>query len=142
MTTIAYRDGILAADTMVSGSGCRVGSVVKAFRRTDGHMAGAAGDLSWAQRLLGWFTAGEEGEAPLPKENAGEAIIVRPDGEVFFVDESGMHTLSAEFFSLGSGACVALGAMAAGASAETAIEIACRFDCHTGGDITVLHLKD
>lgn len=141
MTTIAYRDGILAADTQVCGGGGRAGTVVKVVRRSDGHLAGTAGDLSWAQRLHGWFMGGENGEPPLPKEGGGEAILIRPDGGVHYVDEVRTHTLKADCHASGSGSQFALGAMAAGATAERAVEIACSLDIHTGGEVTVVKLE-
>jgi len=47
-----------------------------------------------------------------------------------------------EFFAIGSGAAIALGAMAFGASAEVAVEIACRYDTCSGPPVVRASLND
>jgi ATP-dependent protease HslVU (ClpYQ) peptidase subunit len=45
-------------------------------------------------------------------------------------DEAGVTKVTHPYWAIGSGAELAIGAMAAGASSEKAIEIACQFDIH------------
>lgn len=138
MTTIAYRDGVMAADSLSTSDGIAMGTVAKAIRREDGAMCGAAGSTSLIRALLAWFENGEGGDKPDLKDNGAQALIIRPTGSTEWHDEFGFHVISAPFFAIGSGRDVALGAMAAGASAEEAVEHAIRFDINSGGPIVVV----
>ncbi|MFA5567960.1 MAG: hypothetical protein WC972_04855 [Trueperaceae bacterium] len=144
MTTIAYRDGVLAADTQVNNGSARVGTVQKVHRRADGHMAAGTGDFSYTQRFIAWFLGGEAGEPPLPKRgddgnDEGQGFIFRPDGRIVCFEGTGPNELTAPYWAQGSGRNFALGAMAHGASAEEAVQAAMRHDVWTGGEITVIH---
>lgn len=143
MTTIAYRGGVLAADTQVNNDGARIGTVQKVHRRDDGHLAAGSGDFSYTQRFIAWFLAGEDGEPPLPTRgddgrDEGQGFIFRPNGQVVSLEGSGSNTMAAPYWAQGSGRELALGAMAHGASAEEAVRAAIAHDVHSGGEITVL----
>lgn len=141
MTTIAYRDGMLAADTAMCQGGVMMGHLVKIHRRGDGHMVGAAGDASYNARFSKWFLEGEKGPPPEAKEGPDwldRGVIFRRDGSLHVFEPRGDFRCSDEFYALGSGKEAALGAMFAGATAENAVRAAIRFDPHTGGDVTVL----
>ena len=57
LTTIAYNDGIMAADKLaVSGNG-KHGRVTKIFK-VNGHLVGIAGAMDVAIALLRWFENG------------------------------------------------------------------------------------
>lgn len=138
MTTIAYRDGVLAADTLICESDRRVGRVVKIMRRA-GILAGVAGCLAHMQAFHSWFMGGMIGEPPAMKtgERTSDAIIVH-DGRILGLGELGWDVMKANYYAIGSGAGVALGAMASGATAEQAVQAAIELDVWSGGDITVL----
>jgi len=53
---------------------------------------------------------------------------------VFLTEDGPLH-LEAPFFASGSGRFLAMGAMAAGASAEQALQIACDMDQGTSGPV-------
>jgi ATP-dependent HslUV protease subunit HslV len=65
-------------------------------------------------------------------------VIYRRSGTIDVFEPRGKFAMNAPFYAFGSGKEPALGAMFAGADAETAIEAAIQFDPHTGGEITVL----
>jgi len=73
-----------------------------------------------------------------------EALLVKPDGEVFlFVDAyypSG--PLIGDVFTIGSGKKYALGAYRAGANAVQAVEIAIQCDSMCGGPIAAVTLHE
>lgn len=146
MTTIAYKDGVLAADTRSSIGDSLLGDLVKIVRRPDGHLAGAAGSAAYLSAFHRWFLAGENGDPP----HAGEAkdwldrgiiIIFRPNGDVEVFEPEGSHLTHAPYFAIGSGRPEALGAMFAGGDAVTAVRAAIEHDAHTAGDIVVLSHK-
>jgi len=143
MTTIAYRDGVIAADSQCDSGDFRDCTAIKVARNDRGDLCGAAGDLPTAQRVLAWFEAGEKGDEPrYRKEEAnGEGFIVRRDGSIEIMDDGGHYTIKASYYATGSGRKFALGAMAAGATAEQAVEAAMKHDIYTGGEI-VTHARD
>lgn len=137
MTTIAYRDGVMASDSLVTAGTLRCGSMRKITRNSVGWIGGGAGPMETIVRLLAWIDAGAEGEPPEMKE--ADAIIVSPDGVVHFWTGAGPLTpVQGSFFAVGSGERVAVGAMAAGADAIQAVRLAIEYDTGTGGDIAFL----
>ena len=143
MTTIAYRDGVLAADTQVSRCGNDSGRTVK-VRRIGRLLVGACGTTSLTQRFIGWIAGGMKGPAPALRIDDSHACVVAvmPDGAL--VEWNGDHPpdiIRAPFAAWGSGADIALGAMAFGASAEEAVKAAASIDHATGGDITALSVR-
>lgn len=139
MTTIAYRDGVLAADTQQTDAhGCAHGRVVKVTRRGP-ILAAAAGQACHARKFLDWFRAGMNGEPAIGDDDRNaDGILFLPDGTVIEFSPRGSKTVTCEFYATGSGMDYALGAMAMGASAEEAVRVAMRFDNCTGGEVTVL----
>lgn len=137
MTTVAYRDGVLAADSLCTSNDTVTGHAVKLRRLADGRLAGLLGRAGAAQRLLSWIEAGAQGEQP-----GGDAavVIVDRDGATYYEDGVSERCSRAPFKAWGTGGCLAMGAMAAGTSAEQAVRIACEWDIYTGGDVTVLSL--
>lgn len=142
MTTIAYRDGIMAADSAVSNpdSGMLIGRTPnKVIRLPSGALYGSAGDLDDRLLLAMIFDVKTPDDLPDPValseiKQSIDAIFVFPDRRVFAVstNERACATmLEGEFFALGSGGDIAIGAMAAGASAYQAVEIACEWNSWT-----------
>lgn len=141
MTTIAYRDGMLAADTAMCQGGVMMGSVEKIARRADGDLCGSAGDASYNAAFTAWFLGGEEGSPPEAKEEDrtfDRGVIFRRSGDIEIYEPRGRFAASAPYFAFGSGKEPALGAMFAGADAAVAVEAAIEFDPHSGGAVTVL----
>lgn len=160
MTTIAYRNGVMSADSRVVAGHRVIGSVQKVFR-VEGLCArflgaGSAGDLGAA--LVGVAGRAEKRELfmewiegrgarsdmkEIDDKNDFEAIIVFSDtpGTIRTFDISCVPVdIEAEFYGIGSGAEFALGAMEAGAGPESAVEIAIRRDVYSGGAIQTINL--
>ncbi|ARQ95376.1 hypothetical protein [Bradyrhizobium phage BDU-MI-1] len=134
MTTLAYRDGVLAADTQMTSS-CIVGrNAVKIVRRDDGALAGGSGDFAWVQAFHRWFLDGEQGDPPAIDEDSIGLIIKK--GQPFEAFETnGTVESRGPYISFGSGKHFALGAMFAGASAEEAVRAGMHFDPYSGGRV-------
>ena len=137
MTTIAYKDGVLAADSLItSANNARCGSVRK---------IGEAGDMWWAysgathqmESFEQWAKSGMMGDPP-KFENQGVGIIVSPGGIVREWWGDGWLEITSDAHAWGSGERIARGAMMAGASAKRAIEIAIALDIETGGEVQEL----
>lgn len=138
MTTIAYKDGVLVADTQVTEGNWTLGTVVK-VRRIGRVLAGYAGGLSAGQRFLEWVAEGLAGDCPM--EEGNEGFVIEPDGRItVWNSEYGIAMGHGKYYSCGSGRPFAVGAMAAGASAQEAVLIAATHDIYTNDKLTVLHL--
>jgi ATP-dependent protease HslVU (ClpYQ) peptidase subunit len=149
VTTIAYKDGVLACDSAWSEDSRIIGLINKIRRFDTGVLYGGAGaaDDRALLNLLHKVTHPND----LPPydtiweiQNSVTAIVVFPDGRVFEVstgdDDCGVCPLDSPA-AVGSGKWIAIGAMEAGASAVEAVEIACKRDCHSKGPVHSLALK-
>lgn len=147
MTTIAYRDGILAADTRAySGHTNWVGVKSKIFELSDGMMVGiSTPNPGYSAELMDWVVSGFEMDRyPILADRTFSMIVVYPNGQVsvFIDNHTDIGFLSNDFFAIGSGECYALGAMAAGASAIEAVKIGCDMDPFTAGPVEALCMPD
>ena len=142
MSTIAYRDGSIAGDTLCCSGWVRSGRVeAKITRGPSGVLAGAVGSATFAEKLLRWARLGRQGDPPKGEDTADRCdrgVVIEADGRITVYEGDGSFTLDAPFFAMGSGRELALGAMAMGASAERAIEVASRLDVYTGSEIQAL----
>ncbi len=153
MTTIAYRAGTLASDSMLSCSdednGYIVGCVEKIFTLSDGSLLGLSGDADAFDVIAALEGAVDRDPIANDLVNVGaecEGILVRPDGRTFWLDtaEEGYVSLSEftdEFAAIGSGKLFAYGAMEFGATAAQAVECACRRHCFSRGPVQIKHLR-
>lgn len=133
MTTIAYRDGVIVADSRASRGGwLNVGAVPKLFRVPDGVCA-VCGSLTGAAKLVDWMRA-PGGERPTVTGDV-TVIHVAASGRITIHEDGGEHEQPGPFMAWGSGGPVALGALYAGADALTAVRIAAKVDPYTGGPI-------
>jgi 20S proteasome alpha/beta subunit len=144
MTVIAYRDGLLAADTGASRGNTVAGRVVKICHAANGALAAAAGGAGFNGRFLRWASQGEAWPCPEAKtsdECHDTGIIFRPDGAIELYEPGGMFVLTAPYFAIGSGRDQALGAMFVGADAEAAVRAAIAHDVWTNGDVVSIRHK-
>lgn len=139
MTTIAYRDGVLAADTMVSRDGMVSGYTVKVERRGP-IFAAYAGNCAMGQAFLDWFRKGMKGDPPpmVDGDCSCAGILIADDAIIEWSGQPRPDWIKAPFAAWGSGAQFALGAMAFGATAESAVYAAMTLDHGTGGRVTAL----
>lgn len=146
MTTIAYRDGIIAADSRVTygeDGAARIHTCKKLFRKTitEGKkrfdvIIATAGESSPGMVFVDWYGTGK----PVPDiflHLGGDftCLVLRPDGLFEFDVYCRGDEVLDPFYAIGSGAKAALAAMACGKSAIEAVRIAARYDPYTGGRI-------
>jgi hypothetical protein len=156
MTTIAYKNGVIAADSRVTvdseAGGSRNFHTEKLFRRRV--------NINGIEQEVIMATAGESAPGSLFVEQFGsgkslpEIRDVFGDSDVDFtvllVTQAGlfevdkwcvMEPVYEPFYAIGSGAKLAMGAMEAGASAARAVEIACKRDPYTAPPVVTMRLK-
>lgn len=135
MTTLAWDGRYLAGDRQATYGTTPV-PVTKVFRVGD-IVVGYAGTASSIICHLEWMQAGCPNPPPDFADDFGCLLVER--GKLYRVG----HTLAREridmpHWAIGSGADYALGAMAMGADARTAVEVASRYDIGTGLGVDVL----
>lgn len=149
MTTIAYRNGVLAADSRTTleteGGGARMFLCEKLFPKIlpsgDKVIIATAGESSPGMVFVDWFGSG--------KEAPDNFIIGEADFTCLVLQKDGLWEYDAwcrgikildEFYAIGSGAKAALGALHMGASAVKAVEMACRIDHYSGPPVVSMRL--
>lgn len=141
MTTIVYRDGILASDSQITNGDLRQSSTRKIFG-CDRGIGGAAGKLVDAHLFNMWIQAGAPDNPPKIDDHAADGIFIHPTGETFLWDGTEqLIELQGPFFAFGSGHQIAVGALAQGASAIEAVHIAIQYDTGSGGAVQTLALN-
>lgn len=134
MTTIAYRDGVLAADSLTTSNGVRESPRLK-IRNIKGLLVAGAGTSAICDRFFDWVKAGMTGLSPWEGHDCGNGMIITPDDTILVFGANGPWQVERNFYSMGSGEQIALGAMAHGATAEEAVGHAIAYDVYSGGDI-------
>lgn len=145
MTTIAYRNGVLAGDSRAySGERMPIGTKTKVHRLSDGSLFGVSSGCIGADALVrAWV---EDGCKPEQKDQVKpenfQLLLIRPNGDVFFARDnlSLSGPLVAPYVAIGTGAEYAMGAMEMGADSATALSVAIKLDPFSGGPITTLKL--
>lgn len=150
MTTIAYRKGIIAADSQVTYGSDASGSIkstcqklfrktIKVGRKSRTVIIATAGDSSPGLVFVDWYGTG--GTRPdLLKDTDFICLVLEPDG-LYEVDAlCRPEKVLVPFYSIGSGSKAAMAAMYCGKSAREAVDIAAKLDPYTGGRIVTMRL--
>jgi len=143
MTTIAYKDGILASDRRLTYEGKIMSdSTQKIFKLNDGSIAALAGDAAAAFEYIKWLQSDRTSSSPVDEMHEVDfsIMIIAKDGTVSFIENGKMEPphKPEKYYALGSGRAAALGAMAFGATAAQAVKFAMRVDSSTGGGVDTL----
>lgn len=147
MSTIAYKNGVLACDTAM-GFNDEISHGVVKIGKTRRYLFGYAGRTSQMLPLYRWIVKSEK-EWITPEDcfmdrealetggdDVGTAILVAEDGRIWEVTTEGFCIpIPRKIHAIGSGSEYALGAMAAGASAVDAIGIAGTYNAFTNKDV-------
>jgi hypothetical protein len=142
VTTIAYKNGILAADKRARW-GSLVHPVTKIRRLADGSVAGGSGELAFVLGVFEWLNDGGD-PATFPqhqqdKEDWQPVLVVRPNGKIEVYERTPYPVVSeGAFFAIGSGRDFAMMAMRLGKSAPEAVQLASEFDAGTGPQVDTL----
>lgn len=135
MTTIAYKDGILACDSKVSGSGAKFCTWTKIFDLGNA-VAAFSGPILSIEIIKEFIVKSpKKWQSALAKKPDGSELavgIVLVKKKIWIIESSIAWQVEEQPLALGSGSAFALGAMYAGFSAPKAIEIACQLDCYSG----------
>lgn len=137
MTIICVRDGIIAADSGVWHGNIYSGSMLKIRMMPEavgGGFASGSGGAARVSAALDLVAAGGL-DARIPDDDGISLIWLRGDGTVWAIEKEASFQIHAAFHAEGSGKAIALGAMAAGATAEEAVRIACDLEQNCRGPV-------
>jgi len=144
MTTIAYKNGSLCCDSLISQNSVRVGAMQKIFQTEEFAYgcAGAAGictEFNAFMQKQGTIQGYHEKygkEYGKDETNLSVLMINKSTKELtHYSYGTNATTFTAEYSAIGSGVEIALGVMACGKSAREAIKVAIKLDCLSGGKI-------
>lgn len=139
MTTIAYRDGVMAADTQETCGDIRT-RTPKLARLPCGGVAGASGDSAMCVQALEWLS---KGKGDRPKLLECSVMVAYGDGRLgIYADKKWTFLPFYGFSAIGSGMGAALGAMAHyGATAGEAVECAAKVDVYTSAPVETMAVE-
>lgn len=147
MTIIVYRDGVLAGDRMCSTDYDLINGYHTKIHSHRGVSWGGCGSAQDCAAFNEWVTTGRS-NANMPeldndKDTGFIGLVIETDGTIRHYNGR-LYSFPIEnpFHAIGNGDMVAYGAMAMGATAEQAVEIASRFVLGCGGGIDVLRLHE
>ena len=139
LTCVAWDGKVLAADRLVSP----YYSMGKIWRLPDGSLFSGCGDYNHMTEIAEWLQHGEKKTTkPVIEDNESTFIIITPDGACHWMSLPYLRPIKflEPFVAIGSGSEFAMGAMAMGAGARKAVEVAARFDRATGKGVDALRL--
>lgn len=138
MTTIFadIKTGVMVCDSKCSSDGLWY-PVTKMFR-LDNEIVGIAGTLKEGKSWLKWYQGGKRGVRP--KLESFVALSLRKDGVYEICSDVLELLVERGFHGVGSGGALAVAAHMAGADPKQSVDIACRIDMGSGGDIHVYTL--
>lgn len=140
MTTIAYKDGVIAFDSRQTRSGSIVSDDVVKHRLVDGVSFFLSGAVCDEKALIAAYFGTP---SPVPVECSGYAV---DGGNLLMVghdDKTGVWKQDLDLANpdaIGSGSAYALAAMDMGASAEEAVRAAMKRDIYTGGKVRTVRI--
>ena len=139
MTTIIAdaKRGVMVCDSKAT-FGSEWFPTKKVFKHGD-ELFGFAGTQTEGLRWLDWYTNGQRGK--MPSIANVQIMILDADGVKLVEGSGSIFTVERHFYAVGSGAAAAMGAYMACSDPKKAVEIACKIDAGSGGDILVHKLK-
>lgn len=142
MTTIAYRDGVIAYDSRISEGDLIISDNYLKYYTNNDYRVFFAGDLILASLLTDILNE----KISVPDSGELEAIVWTGDKLLWVGFEDGcfyqIPMLMTNYFAIGSGKAHAFTAMDMGADAITAVNMAAKRDKNTGGSINSFNLQD
>lgn len=123
MSIIVYRDGIMAADSIVVDRGVHVASTSeKIWRAPDGGLVACCGALGEIMRFREFLETGKKTEMA----NNFEGLQIYPDGTQWWWGPDLLPArLESSYHAIGYAFEIALGALAMGAAAPLTVSICC-----------------
>lgn len=139
MTTIVYKDGILAGDSLMSADG-ELSHYSKKVFNIDGYLLGIAGQACTIDFFRDWVRENCDPDVLNGLDHNYTILVVPPKGTKIHLYSSVTGVLKDSLsknkpYCIGSGSSIALGALQMGATAEEAVKAAINIDLYSGGKV-------
>ena len=145
MTTITFKDGVMAADSQqthvyIDQVECRKLYVI------NGDLIGLAGNLTDFPKFINWYMNERKNINDLSIPNRAidelQALVFSKNKLYFYDHECIAVPMTGKIASIGSGSPYAMGAMMAGSTAQEAIVVSSKLDPNTNAPIYSIDIKD
>ena len=149
MSIVAWDGKTVAADKRACIADAAM-ATTKIWRMSDGVVVATTGDFSFGLSMVQWFMVqcfndgSEKNDWPSfqSTDDWARIIIFEPDQQPYCYERQPVRQVIEDpFMAWGCGREFALGAMAMGATAREAVEVACRFNVYCGNGIDAFDLK-
>jgi len=140
VTIVCYKNGVICSDSGILKGNIKSGTASKIIKTKSGWLVGAAGDLCAIQKFFKWAKKEPRIRTHQDYLKSFSGLIIKPSGKVIEFYYDGYCRVDSDFVAMGSGAEIAIGAMAFGASARQAVECTIEYHNECGGEIQELHL--
>lgn len=149
MTTVAFRDGVMASDSRGVDSSVGIVKLQKLFRKKmkgKEHIIGVAGHWEAALLFVDWYGTNDTSLADrigkLPADSSFDIMIWT--GKKLLTSDAMMRLTewNEDYYAIGSGGAYAITAMDCGKTAAQAIQMAMKRDIHTGGRVVTMRLDE
>jgi ATP-dependent protease HslVU (ClpYQ) peptidase subunit len=139
LTTVACNREMMAADSLVAREEGLIVDTATKVKRINGDLVACQGWDDDCVEFERWYEAGCDPESvpELEREEFG-ALVLTSEGRIFkYFSKCIPSEVNAPYIAMGMGDELAIGAMAAGASPELAVQIACKHNAFTGPPVVV-----
>ena len=144
MSVVAWDGKSIAADKQATAGGLRH-TTTKLRRLDSGEVLAWTGDQDSAGMVAKWYADGADPakwpESQKDKDDWSRLIVATADSVKVFERQPVFSLIEDQFLAWGSGRDFAIGAMARGASAKEAVEVAMKFDAGCGLGVDVVDLR-
>lgn len=138
MTTIAFDKTHIAWDSQITQGGEKLHVPAEKVWIVGKKVMAFAGDYGMLDDVIEWHTKGARAKAARDSlQGNWELLVVDKNGAFIYSNDVPHKSPVMPPFAMGSGSYFARGALLAGASAYQAVQIACRCDVFSGGEINV-----
>lgn len=141
MTTIACDGSLMVSESMTSSNGIYSGLTKKIHRLNNGDLFASTGYLCDGIKVFEWLNGGVD-KKPEVDEGFGALLLCKETGDCFLYGHSVTKIPQSKPAFIGSGYELAMGAYEACGDLVKAVEIACKFDIYSGGEIQCLSIID
>ena len=147
MTVIAFKDGVMAADTQLTQHNSKV-RAQKIVRLPDGGVAGGCGSWAAAYAGLKWLAdggsdSGDEGKKFLPEIEDSTILIARPDGSLWLLESRvPAFPITDKFAVIGCGSDAGVMALRSGKSAIEAVHAVIGQDVLCGDPVQSMEVEE
>jgi ATP-dependent protease HslVU (ClpYQ) peptidase subunit len=142
VTTIAYRDGVLASDSrLTSEDNVITDKCIKLWRLPDGTLYSFAGDNDVGLAMLRNLKKGIDEKVGVPDDGDFTAVRIIPKGRIYINEGNVWYRWPENHIAIGSGGKYAAVALRCGATAVYAVKQGIKSDVHSGGRVQQLRLE-